>query len=210
MRTTETCKSCGTLNERVLQETSLLVCKQCRAIVYENTPTSERAGVSVVPSDWSFVQIGTELQYNNDSLTIVGRIRLQLRNDYKNFWTASTPDGRHLWVAESFGSFAILAPRWNDYDGELARFAGGSPIKLSKELSLHSEYVEHCEDLSSEGEVGHWKFFAPGFYVIQASNNAGNTVLFFARGTRVQYLVGAKVLPEQINLKKIIEWNEWR
>jgi hypothetical protein len=164
-----------------------------------------------VPPDWSYIRLQTTGKYAQQPFTIVGRIRLQLRNDYKNFWCAALTDGAHLWIMESFGSIAIFPAVWIDYDKQVSALRAGQRIALKKDVKLTGEYVEKCEDLTYEGEIGTWKLFTPYFFFIQAANKENQVAIFTVNSKKdVEYLVGLKAQPEELSLQNIIQWDEWK
>lgn len=204
------CPSCNTTHIASLTELSLIVCRNCHAIVYENVIGYNKPGPARVPEDWSFLQIGSEATYNKNPLTITGRIRLQLRNDYKNFWCAVQNDGSHRWIMESFASFVVFDPSWHTFEWGADLLHAGSMVTLSNQWKLQGEYVEKCEGISYEGAIGSWKLFIPGFFFIQCSHK-NSTAVFFVdiSENNIQYFTGEKVDPEQISLKNILVWDEW-
>lgn len=206
------CSSCGTINSSVLYNAGLVICKKCHGIVHQDSVMQLLNIVpSPVPDDWSFVRIGTEFQYGNDSLVVVGRIRFQLRNDYKNFWCGALKNGEHIWIMESFASFCILGSSWTEMDRKLDSLRAGASLTLPGNIKVRGEYVEKCEEVSYEGEVGRFKFAEPGFFLIQFSNNENQTAVFFARSrTQTEYLTGGKIDVEKLNLKNLMTWDEWK
>jgi hypothetical protein len=198
------------VNSSTLEEASLIVCKNCHEVAFENVIGYDKPKPAKVPEDWSFLKIGSETEYNKNPISIVGRLRLQLRNDYKNFWCAALRTGKHIWVMESFGSFCILGSTWHVYENQIGQLLAGATVPLNKELTLKGEYVEKCEGVSYEGEIGFWKLFNSGFYFIQCSNKSNNTAVFFANGNDIQYLSGGKIDHDQLNLKNIQSWDEWK
>lgn len=204
------CPACSAFNTSVLKEAALLACKNCGAIVFENVKDEPKPEPSPVPGDWSFVQVGTTGEYNKETFTVVGRVRLQLRNDYKNFWCGAFRDGRHIWMMESFASFSVFEPEWHEYNREASSLRAGSPIRITKDRNVTGEYVEKCEGLSHEGEIGPWKLFHPGFFVVQGSRSDGQTAVFMNKARAVEFLLGQKMDIQQLNLKNILAWNEWK
>ncbi len=83
-----------------------------------------------MPDDWSYIQIGTTGEYKSRPFQIVGRIRLQLRSEYKNFWCAADHKGDSLWIAESFGSISIFASPMADIS--LKKFRNSARAQRSK------------------------------------------------------------------------------
>lgn len=187
---------------------SLVVCRKCNAILKGNdSPHSEAVRV---PDDWSFVQLKTSGEYGGKKFTVTGRVRLQLRNDYKNFWCCAFTTGEHMWLMESFASFTALAAGWTDFGGDVSALKAGSFHAINN-TEYKGEYVEKCEALSFEGEIGEWNFFTPGFFMVQASNRNGDTMIFMIKPREAtEFLSGKKVDINVLNLDNIIVWNEWK
>ena len=210
-QTIHSCPNCNALNSSVLNETNLLICKSCGEIVIQKLKGSVKLSPAPVPPDWSFLQVNTTGQFQDLSFTIVGRIRLQLRNDYKNFWCAARADGKKFWIMESFSSFVVLNPSWNPFTQDIRMLRAGVDVTLKGGLKLTGEYVEKCEGISYEGEIGAWESFLNGFFFIQASNRVHQTAVFFIVGKEsATYLTGEKIEFEKLNLKNIIQWDEWK
>lgn len=206
-----TCPSCSTLNTSVLVESVALFCKNCKNIVYEKVVGPVKPLASPPPPDWSFIQINTTGEYNQQPFSVTGRIRLQLRNEYKNFWCLALANGASLWLMESFASFAIFPSVWHNYTNSVSDVRAGRTIHARKGLRLTGEYVEKCEGIAYEGEIGPWKLFEPRFFVVQAANNENEIALFTIKNkSDVDYLGGMKIQPENLSLKNIIVWDEWR
>lgn len=202
------CPNCGTLHSSALNQSSLLICKKCSTIIVNQS--AENIPITQVPGDWTFVEIGTNGEFQNVPFKVVGRVRLQLRNDYKNFWSVEYKQGSCGWIVESFASFQFLASSWVSYEKDKSKLRAGHSIPISQELKLKGDYVEKCEGISFQGEIGQWKLFTPGFFVVQASDPTGKTAIFFIKNKNVEFLVGEKVPVEKLNLRNIIEWNEWK
>ena len=202
------CPGCGAFNTAVLENTTLLVCKSCSGIVFENVVSDIKPVPARVPADWSFVQLNTTGEYDGNTFTVVGRVRLQLRNDYKNFWCCVLRNGKSLWMMDSFASFAVFVPEWEEF--KKGNLHAGALIKINSRLSVIGEYVEKCEGISYEGEIGNWKLFYPGFFFVQGSRNDGETAVFTTTKGEVVLLRGKKVEVRKLNLKNIIAWNEWK
>lgn len=205
------CPDCAAFYTVSLLDASLLVCQSCGAIVSQTGNFREKIKPSPVPEDWSFLQIGATGEYQKASFKIIGRYRLQLRNDYKNFWCAEYEHGKCLWIVESFGSFSVFNSPWLDYLKDVSKLRAGHTIEISSDLKLKGEYVEKCEEISYQGQLGPWTLLTRGFFLIQASHNNGKTALFFIDANRkATYILGEKIPVEKLNLKNTIQWNEWK
>lgn len=192
----------------MLDVSSLLVCKNCRDIVAYRNGT-EKPVYTQVPEDWSFLRIGSTGEFEKQPFKIIGRVRLQLRNDYKNFWTAVYGRDECMWLVESFGSFAVFTSPWRDYDKDATNLRANNTIPISANLKLTGDYVEKCEAITYEGEVGPWKIFRPGFFLVQASGH-DQTALFLTNKGQVEYIIGKTVLLDDLKFQNIITWNEWK
>jgi len=208
------CPSCNRSVTIALPEAMVVICRNCHALVKHDLLTipSMPAIPAKVPADWSFIQIGTTGTYREKSFTITGRVRLQLRNEYKNFWSAVHDGNKSLWIMESFGSFCVLEPRWYSYTGDIKKLRATHTITVENGDTLTGDYVDKCEAISIEGQVGRWpELFPTGFFVVQGSRDTDRG--FFTVHTKtkiVQYMLGKTVTPEDLKLGTIHEWNEWR
>lgn len=206
-----TCPSCNTLNNSVLEESVALFCRSCGTVVFEHAVGELKTPASPPPPDWSFIQINTTGEYNQKPFSVVGRVRLQLRNEYKNFWCVALQNGASLWLMESFASFAIFPPVWHHYTNSASDVRAGKIINARKDLKLRGEYVEKCESITYEGEIASWKLFEPHFFLVQAANSENEIAVFTIKNKNdVDYLGGLKVQPESLSLKNIIVWDEWK
>lgn len=208
--TVYSCPGCSTAYKVQLERATLVVCRVCSEIITDAVNGSEKPKPAHIPDDWSFLQIGTTGVYKNYNFTVIGRLRLQLRNEYKNFWCAIYEGGKCLWIVESFGSFALFSSAWQEIKSESAHLHAGKKITLANKVELRGEYVEKCEGVSYTGEIGSWIFFYPGFFVMQASNASGQTAFITIKKSIAHILTGEKVTLKELNLKNILTWDEWK
>ena len=114
----------------------MLFCKKCNAVVVNNN-TSERKGeFAPPPEDWSFIKLGSGGEVEGKPFKIVGRVRLQLRNDYKNFWCAEYERGKCLWLVESFASFALFTSSWAKYTKKVEKLRAAAWIPINEKVDL--------------------------------------------------------------------------
>jgi hypothetical protein len=165
-----------------------------------------------MPDDWSFIQLGTTGTDIDKKFEVIGRVRLQLRNEYKNYWTILYSDNTTGFLYESFGSLAILAPEMNAYNDDLRKLKAGCKIKKGENVTLIGDFVEKCESLSLAGEIGNWKEIDPGFFLVQASSAVGYMAVFHINSVTevVYYFYGKKMNLENLKLQNILQWNEWK
>jgi hypothetical protein len=75
-----------------------------------------------------------------------------------------------------------------------------------------TDYIDHCEWISLEGELCLWPFHHAGFLSVQAQNNDGIAAYFniLPDAKKGKFLVGQLVNFSDLNLKSIREWDEWK
>jgi hypothetical protein len=202
------CSRCHTTNNQVLQH-SLVACKNCGALVVNTLP-----GLSIshhpVPPDWSFICVGSSFNHDGKQYSVLGRVRLQLRNDYKNMWYCISSSGNeNVWLMDSFGSLAIMRTEWREFKDHVSKLHAGHFIKVGNDSKIVGEFVEKCEEISYEGEVAEWHLAKPGFFFIQAGN-ARIVGVFTVVDQLIHFVLGEKVELAALELKNIMEWNEWK
>lgn len=203
------CSSCGSNFASQLSDPVYILCKQCGAVLLNKVERNSTA-LDKIPPDWSFIHVGTSLEVEKKQLNVCGRVRLQLRNEYKNFWCCAHRDGTHLWLMESFGSLAIMRPQWLPFDDGTKQLRAGGTLKLP-DITLYGEYIEKCERISVEGEVQGWNLFSPDFFLVQMANNNRDIFVFAIKSKKeVLGLRGRKAEPEELKLKNIQAWDEWK
>jgi hypothetical protein len=202
------CRHCNAINQRYLDD-SFLFCADCGKLVVSPSGDQDFDNAPM-PPDWSFLQIGSIVKVYEKTFTLLGRIRLQLRNDYKNFWYGVGQDLTHTWLMESFASIGVMDTTWVDYYGKANTLHAGGQIKPTKDFVVKGEFVEKCEIIHFQGEFTRWKLFAPGFFFIQAANNDSSLAVFTVNGTNIKYLTGHKTLIEVLEIQKMITWDAWK
>lgn len=193
-------------------ESFLLVCPKCATII-----VNEKGYViesPAPPDDWSILQLGVTGSYQTKAFEVIGRIRLQLRQEYKNYWCVWFDQGqKYGWLAESFGKYAMCEPTVFNLDdmGDIFTIKAGDKFELYSKSTVIVDYVDPCEWVSVEGEVAHWADFTR-FISVQAQNNESIVAFFnLNQGThRVNFIVGEACTLELLALTGIREWNEWK
>jgi hypothetical protein len=204
------CPNCSATHTVQLREATFLFCDKCRHLVASRYPTEDMQVSDEFPEDWTFIQIGTVGKYKDHPFKITGRVRLQLRNDYKNFWCAEHKNGHHLWIIESFASFCIFSEPWKRYSGQANTLHAGALIEVGEPKQLVGEYVEKCEAIQYGGELGPWKIFHAKFFVVQAARRNDAAMFLINHADDISFLFGEKVNHEELELTNTVTWNEWK
>lgn len=207
------CPACATTLGVRGAQSFLLVCPQC------GTPIVDEANLSLdkvqMPDDWSIIQIGTTGKHNDRAFNVIGRIRLQLRQEYKNYWCLwFDHDQKYGWLTESFGKYAVCEPTVFNLDemGDIFSIKAGDKFELYSKSTVVVDYVDPTEWMSIEGEIANWVDFSKRFVSVQAQNNEG-IIAFFnlnSKTHRVNFIVGETTTLSALSLKEIREWDEWK
>ena len=204
------CSNCSTVHRQNLVVMHLLVCTKCGQTIQEIPSASRVPHSANMPDDWSFIQIGTTGEFKKNSFQVVGRIRLQLRNEYKNFWCAADLSGSVIWIVESFGSISVFTSPAQKCTEKVSALRAGNPIKINQTLVVTGEFVDKCESRSIRGEIGLIDFFEASFFIIQAGRSIYTAYFFPRESGDTLMLLGEKASIESLNLKNTVVWNEWK
>lgn len=207
------CPACATSVRIRGSQSNLLVCPKCGTpIVNELNLELDDAAM---PEDWSIIRLGTTGEYKERRFEVIGRVRLQLRQEYKNYWCIwFDSDQKYGWLAESFGKYAICEPDFFNLDdmGDIFSIKAGDKFELYGKSMVVVDYVDPCEWVSLAGEFAHWKTTQKRFISVQAQNDEGIIALFLLnqRTHRVNFIVGETATLSALSLKEIREWDEWK
>ena len=186
----------------------LLCCPNCGQVLADATSKGVKANFG--PDDFSIIQIGTTGNYKSKSFEVIGRIRIQLRNGYKNLWFMwYQSDDTYGWLSEAYSHFAMCPASLFPYGGKEIVF--GSSAKISDKVTIFPSSFDECEDVSYCGELKLWDYLSPGFTLVSGGNLHGVDVLFFTYPQlgNIQFLIGEVVDIDSMALKQIREFNEW-
>ncbi|GHN02409.1 hypothetical protein WSM22_38980 [Cytophagales bacterium WSM2-2] len=202
-----TCPNCGRYHTHVLNDTWLIVCANCRHQVTNRDIRDSNA--FNMPDDLSTIQIGTTGLYRGKSFTISGRIRFQLKTDFRNLWCASYDD-RTIWIFQSLESIVFCDSRFaiNEYQFEGLR--AGAYMDFTDSIKLKCEMMEPCVDVHYEGEISRFPLPNTRLTLIQASSPSFNTALIFKnKSGELHYLWGEMMLVYGYKFENLKAWTEW-
>jgi hypothetical protein len=206
---TYSCPLCGKTIKANLKSTWLVTCSSCHQMVFGFDGLKKDA--CYVPDDWSLIQLGSKVMYNEKLHTIVGRARLQMESDFLNLWCA-TYDGKALWIGQSLEKIGFFDSDFSPYpEGMFKEPRAGLFIDFSDTIKLKCELVETCIDIRFEGELGRLPFFKAKFLFIQASNVQGNTVLLFnTQKENSEFLWGEMKVIGSVKFENTKTFDEWK
>src|SRR5580765_3752760 len=124
------CPQCGAAVAFQSSVTVFAVCGHCRSMVVRRDVNVELLGLQAeLPPDLSPLQIGTRGEFDGQSFTLIGRVRIRYREGSWNEWLASFGEERWGWVAEAQGfymvSFEVPVPE--DFPGLAELRASSAP-----------------------------------------------------------------------------------
>lgn len=205
------CTNCGSYQQTILKDPVLVVCRKCGGFIVDNTRARPALQPAPMPQDWTFIQIGTTGFFDNEQFAVIGRVRLQLLNEYKNIWTIVTQGGTTLLLTESFASFSVFRPDFIEFDSGQEKLRAGKPVPVRGQGKFYGEYLEKCIEIHCEGEIDGWRNFVTKFFMLQCADVSRNTALVpFEPGKPTYYILGKKVTLKDLKLSNIITWDEWK
>lgn len=140
---------------------------------------------------------------------VSGRIRFQMKNDFRNLWCARYGD-KTIWIGQSLESVGYFTPPFAPYPYQFENIRAGVFIEFSDKIKLKCEMIEPCLSVRYEGEVAEFPFSNTRTVIMQASNTAGNTALIFSNpGGRLQFLWGELMLVYGVTFENVRTFAEW-
>ncbi len=200
------CPECGTVYIAKGSISTLLVCNNCNAVSFNET--GQKLNKQPIANDWSIIQIGTRGTYQGESFEVIGRIHLQLRRDYKDFWCIWIESDRcYRWIVESMGSYAFCVDNIIDVDIPID-LSVGAPIELANSEVVNIDIIDSCDEVRYSGETKGWKEFSSDFEVAQGSNENTFALFIFSKSKSISYVTGNWIQLKNLDLKTIKDWND--
>ncbi len=203
------CPQCGRNFIAQLDSTWLIACTNCKKLVYGDPKITDAR--CAMPDDWSMIQIGSKVMYQDKLHSVVGRARLQMKSDFLNLWCA-TYSGKALWIGQSLEKIGFFDSDFSPYPTQKYKEPrAGLSIEFSENTKLKCELVEGCLDIRFEGELARLPFPLANFLFIQANNEQGNTALVFSETKeRTEFLWGEIKLAGSVKFENTRQFNEWK
>lgn len=202
------CPNCRRSYLHQLAKPWVVVCSYCQSLVKgERLIKPEQLAI---PDDWSKIQVGTTGTYRDSTFVITGRLRMQMKNDFRNLWCARYKDDV-LWIGQSLETLGFFSPPFAPYPAEIEKeLAAGGFVKFSEGVKLKCEVVDFCLSLKYEGELGWFPFITGNFNFIQANNAEGNTALIFkGKENHAHFLWGVSALVYGVTFENTKRYPEW-
>jgi hypothetical protein len=202
------CSNCGKGYRHQLADPWLIICAHCQHVMKGDglVNTNQLA----MPDDWSTIQIGSTGNYKDQNFLITGRVRIQMRNDFRNLWCAQY--GKEtLWIGQSLEGVGFFQPPFAEYPKEFQKkIRAGIYVEFSEAIKLKCEIIDKCLGVHFEGELSQFPYPDGKFTILQANNSNGNTVLVFMRGEdSAQFLWGVTALVYGVTFENTKRWSEW-
>jgi hypothetical protein len=133
--------------------TDAVMCSRCSVMANRNGQAFKVKVSNVMPEDMTPLQIGTTGIFGNINFEIIGRVRFQYKQKYKNQWQLLFPDGTSKLLAEACGAYAFYSPDKTTVNPQtLKNITAGKRIDLPGG-SYYIESLAKCENITAEGEV---------------------------------------------------------
>ena len=210
--TTFTCPECKTTQSLRSDKSLVFICTTCGSLLRDET--SLDLPKRPIPADWSVVQIGSTGSFKGKAFEVIGRVRLQLQKEYKNYWSiwyAQTKE--YGWLVESLGFYAICPGNFFEIK-DSDRLKGIVPhesFHISDKATIILDDEDYCESLAYTGELPTWSFYAPRFRIVQGNSDKVIASFFHVSVIRelALFLVGEWVSWKSLELKNLNTEHEW-
>jgi DNA-directed RNA polymerase subunit RPC12/RpoP len=175
------CPQCGKSVQRKLKDSDLVICPACSAKVFGTATIPEKW--TKVPDDLSVVQIGSTGKYNDKKFEIVGRIRIQMKDDFRTLWCALYDGSKTLWIVQSLENIAFSEEPFKEFPPK-SEFdvRAGARVEFGEKVILKVIFVGTCLKISYEGEIANFPYPDGTFVFVHAQNKQGNTVIIVTQG----------------------------
>lgn len=207
-----TCPKCSRSVQRKLKDSALVLCSNCNAKVYGTIDIP--ADSHGVPDDLSLIQIGTKGKYLNKKFEIVGRVRMQMKDDFRSLWCAMYDDDKNpvLWICQSLESLAFGAdtfkqfPPNSDIDMNAAgKVVFGDKMKLTVSFAGAPLFVRY------EGEIARFPKPDGSFVFLHAvSKNYTALVVCVDNDLKHTEMLWAQTMDlGEVKFENTRKFNEW-
>jgi hypothetical protein len=210
--TTFTCSECKNTQSLRGDKSLVFICTTCGSLLRDET--SLDLPKRPIPADWSVIQIGSTGSFKGKGFEVIGRVRLQMQKEYKNYWClwyAATKE--YGWLIESFGFYALCPGSLFEMTekNDLKRLKAGKTVNVSESSILALDEEDHCEGLSYTGELNDWSFYAPNFNIVHGYSNRSVASFFHISSLKQQakFFIGEWINWESLELKNLNKSNEW-
>lgn len=206
-----TCPECNLAAKIKGTHAILYTCTACATVIANKTQLP--LPKNLMPEDWSIIQIGTTGVFNKKGFEVVGRIRMQMRKEYKNYWCLWFPvEMKYGWLVESLGFYAICSDTFFEITQLeiIQKIRANTSFKVTENTSVTIDEVDFCESLSFSGEINTWSF-NERFFVAQGKNGPliAAFIHFSAHKDRVKFLAGEWVPVKSLQLNTLNSSNVW-
>jgi hypothetical protein len=146
------CPACGAMVPFRTSINLLAVCPFCRSLVQRKDLDLEKLGESAqLQPDGSPVVLGARGAYRGASFEVVGRMQLRTPRGFWNEWSLMFADGRHGWLGEAQGTYAVSFKTEHAVPA-LADLKVGAEVRI-KDRAYEVREIIDAEYLAAEGEL---------------------------------------------------------
>lgn len=202
-----TCPRCGKSYTPKLSNSWLITCRSCQCLIKGDVNLPDQFFKMV--DDWSYLQIGSTGSYNQQSFEITGRVRIQLRNDFRNLWCAAYGQST-LWISQSLESLDFFSGEFKPFPIPFSRPKAGMYIEVSDIVKVKTDQVDACHSVRMEGEIATFPYPNGIFLFIHAGNLVNDTALILRHSDHdLQFLWGESKLREEIMFDRTRQFHDW-
>ncbi|HEU5079510.1 MAG TPA: DUF4178 domain-containing protein [Opitutaceae bacterium] len=206
------CPSCGAPIKFASAATVFAVCEHCRSMVVRSDVELKAIGTmaELIP-DITPLQLGTTGRFNDQSFTLLGKLRLNWGDGAWTEWYAEFAGGIRGWIAETQGFYAVSFARdQEDFPRKLLNLNAGHTVAFSRRRWR----IVDRKRVVVAGAEGELPFVAqPGAerYSIDLAGPNGEFGTLEESGGEVSFYEGAYAFAADLdfkNLRPVPGWND--
>lgn len=206
-----TCPNCSKSVQRKLKDSVLVLCPKCSTKVFGTVEIKPH--MEGVPFDLSVLQIGSKGKYKNRKFEIVGRIRIQMKDDFRSIWCAEYESTKPLWIVQSLENIAFAEDIFNPFPPS-SNFdtRAGATVSMGDKTKLKIIFVGACIRMACEGEIARFPFLDEEFVFVHAANERGNTAIIVTQGSKggTELLWGETKQLEDVAFQNTRTFDDWQ
>lgn len=186
-------------------------CSSCQSLVLRS---GDRYAVGLprmaVLPDLSPMAVGSVGSFAGAEFRIVGRMRVEGANGYRNFWSLQGRDLPYRWLVHAYGTYALMA-KWPGQfpKSEMRGIKPNRSMKLDDGLDYCAEMLDNSFRFAFEGELME-PLQLPYTIELEAGRAPNDKVIVHVMADAgLEALVGIMVDFEELHFEHSPTWARW-
>lgn len=188
-------------------------CLRCSALMIKNNNEFIRSEKAVpVLEDMSPLKLGSQGVLEGNKFEIIGRIKFNLKGEYKNHWCLLFSNNSWFWLGESYGDYYFIKKEKTPIDPSRFKVRKiGRMIKFPNGIQYEIQYFNEVISYACEGEIPEFPFLKGNFISLELSDKGDRLVFVNVySANQIDYYLGKYLLFDQLNFTNLRDLNGWK